>query len=203
MQIKRYAMDLLIDWIENPYHCTLLSGINAAAEELDINILVFVGGTPHSKLPAELWRTIIYDFVGKNNVDGLIIAAGSVGRCSTIQELGTFCIKYLSLPIVTIAQNVADFPVIRTDGKQGLKDLVFHLIDEHNKKNIAFISGPESNQDSRENRGTGLGLHLIYNIVKQRLGGTITIKSEYGNGVCFTITIPLNINKIENGNHYE
>jgi len=38
--------------------------------------------------------------------------------------------------------------------------------------------------------GTGLGLHIVYNLVTQKLGGTITCESAEGEGVCFTITVP-------------
>jgi len=43
----------------------------------------------------------------------------------------------------------------------------------------------------RGSGGTGLGLNIVYNIVKQKLGGTIHCESEPGKGTCFTITIPL------------
>lgn len=38
--------------------------------------------------------------------------------------------------------------------------------------------------------GTGLGLHLVYNIVTQKLGGEIKCFSEPGKGVSFVITFP-------------
>ncbi|MBN2443022.1 MAG: substrate-binding domain-containing protein [Spirochaetales bacterium] len=43
----------------------------------------------------------------------------------------------------------------------------------------------------RNKGGTGLGLHLVYNIVTQTLKGTITCISRSGEGVLFKITIPL------------
>lgn len=38
--------------------------------------------------------------------------------------------------------------------------------------------------------GSGLGLHIVYNIVRQKLGGTIDVKSIEGQGTTFTITMP-------------
>ena len=38
--------------------------------------------------------------------------------------------------------------------------------------------------------GTGLGMHIVYNIVTQRLKGTITCQSSPDNGVTFLITLP-------------
>ena len=42
----------------------------------------------------------------------------------------------------------------------------------------------------RSEGGTGLGLNIVYNIVNQRLGGTIKVVSEAGIGTCFTVRIP-------------
>jgi hypothetical protein len=37
---------------------------------------------------------------------------------------------------------------------------------------------------------TGLGLHIVYNIVTQKFGGHISLKSQPGHGTAFTILIP-------------
>jgi signal transduction histidine kinase len=42
----------------------------------------------------------------------------------------------------------------------------------------------------RGSGGTGLGLHIVYNIVTQRLGGTITLNSAEGRGAAFILRIP-------------
>ncbi|MFT2109963.1 sensor histidine kinase [Marinomonas sp. 2405UD68-3] len=38
---------------------------------------------------------------------------------------------------------------------------------------------------------TGLGLHIVFNIVTQTLGGTINTASKVGEGTCFTLDIPM------------
>jgi signal transduction histidine kinase len=40
--------------------------------------------------------------------------------------------------------------------------------------------------------GSGLGLHLVYNLVTQALGGTIVLNSELGKGVTVEINFPIN-----------
>ncbi len=42
----------------------------------------------------------------------------------------------------------------------------------------------------RGSGGSGLGLHIVYNIVTQRLGGTITVESTVGTGTRFVLLFP-------------
>ena len=43
---------------------------------------------------------------------------------------------------------------------------------------------------SEKHQGTGLGLNIVYNLVKQKLKGTVFCESEPGRGVLFLIEIP-------------
>jgi signal transduction histidine kinase len=58
-----------------------------------------------------------------------------------------------------------------------------------NKKDLPHIFEPFYTSD--QHRGTGLGLNIIYNLVKQKLHGTITCVSEQGKGVLFKIEVPV------------
>ncbi|QUI64631.1 HAMP domain-containing histidine kinase [Pseudoalteromonas sp. A22] len=42
--------------------------------------------------------------------------------------------------------------------------------------------------------GSGLGMHLVYNLVTQALGGSITLDEEFSQGAKFIITLPLSGN---------
>lgn len=44
---------------------------------------------------------------------------------------------------------------------------------------------------ARSSRGTGLGLYIVYNLVTQKLGGSIECWSELGQGTKFIIKVPL------------
>ncbi len=46
---------------------------------------------------------------------------------------------------------------------------------------------------ARERGGSGLGLHIIYNLVTQNLKGSIFCKSEVDVGTRFTLTLPINL----------
>ncbi len=44
---------------------------------------------------------------------------------------------------------------------------------------------------SDQSKGTGLGLHIVYNLVTQKLKGTIKCDSELGKGTIMTINLPI------------
>lgn len=61
--------------------------------------------------------------------------------------------------------------------------------DGISKKDLPHIFEPFYTSD--QHRGTGLGLNIIYNLVRQKLHGTITCESEPGKGVLFQIEVPV------------
>ncbi|RVU38373.1 PAS domain-containing sensor histidine kinase [Hwanghaeella grinnelliae] len=50
---------------------------------------------------------------------------------------------------------------------------------------------------NRSAGGSGLGLHIVYNLVTQKLGGTVTCDSAPGEGVTITFHIPLQLGHSE------
>jgi signal transduction histidine kinase/ligand-binding sensor domain-containing protein len=57
------------------------------------------------------------------------------------------------------------------------------------KKDLPHIFEPFYTSD--QHRGTGLGLNIVHNLVKQKLHGSITCESEPGKGVVFMIKLPV------------
>jgi signal transduction histidine kinase len=48
----------------------------------------------------------------------------------------------------------------------------------------------------RSQGGSGLGMHIVYNLVTQTLGGKIECQSSPGQGVCFTVFVPKNSQRL-------
>ncbi|MBX3011372.1 MAG: PAS domain-containing protein [Caldilineaceae bacterium] len=51
--------------------------------------------------------------------------------------------------------------------------------------------------------GSGLGLHIVYNLVTQKLDGTIHVQSQVGAGTTFTLTLPLSSGTEDSGQRIE
>lgn len=79
------------------------------------------------------------------------------------------------------------------DLKQEAGRLIFEYADDGRgipKKDLSKIFDPFFTT-KRGQGGSGLGLHIIYNLVTQKLNGTIRCESEVGVGTRFTIEIPV------------
>jgi len=59
------------------------------------------------------------------------------------------------------------------------------------KENLSKIFDPFFTTDKQE--GSGLGLHIVYNLVSQKLEGVISCESNVGDGALFNIKIPINV----------
>lgn len=77
-------------------------------------------------------------------------------------------------------RNNDDMTLSLRDGGKGIS-----------KENLKKIFDPFFTTN-RKGGGTGLGLHIVANIVSQNLKGKIVCESEVGRGTTFTITLPMN-----------
>lgn len=81
--------------------------------------------------------------------------------------------------LIDIKQEDSEITLTYSDNGKGIEE-----------KNLKKIFDPFFTT-RRSKGGTGLGLHLIFNIITQTLGGTIKCKSKPGVGTRFIIQIPV------------
>jgi DNA-binding LacI/PurR family transcriptional regulator/serine phosphatase RsbU (regulator of sigma subunit) len=138
---------LLVDWLKDGYQSTVFAGVADAARERDVNLLCFAGGTLGTPQGFSNNRNLIYEFVGPHSVDGLVLLSGTLGSYIGPSLLAAYCERFGPLPMVSIAAQVGGMPTVIAD-TDGMRDAIRHLIDAHGYRQIAFIRGPEDNQDA-------------------------------------------------------
>jgi len=108
------------------------------------NILCYAGGTLENSPfnHYEKMRNEIYSFVSKDRLDGIIIS-GAISSHTTKKVFVNFCEQLRPIPMITTIIQVPNAPVVQIDDTEGIRDLITHLIQNHNYKRIAFICGPE------------------------------------------------------------
>jgi DNA-binding LacI/PurR family transcriptional regulator len=90
--------------------------------------------------------SILYHLFQPSLYGGVISWASSEMTPETISYYN----KFGTTPLISISFQIPGHPVIVTDCKIGMIELVDHFVTIHHKKNIAFIRGPESHVYAKE-----------------------------------------------------
>jgi DNA-binding LacI/PurR family transcriptional regulator len=144
------TIGLLVDWLHTQYQLDILNGASDFAKDKKVNLLCFEGGCIDSSREYETQRTILFDLVGPENVDGLIIMSASIGHFTTYEMIREFCAHFNPIPVVSIAMEFDGIPSVLTDNTSGFRDLLDHLIEIHGFTKFAYIGGPNDNRDAEE-----------------------------------------------------
>ncbi len=143
---SRPTIGLLSGIGRSPYYNDLWAGFVGAASELDVNLICYVSGFINAPNRFDVRDDILYDLVTDERVDGLIIS-GTLGNLLTGDEFKDFINRYRPLPMVGVAQPPG-IPGVVVDNEKGMRDIVTHFIEVHGYRRIAFIRGPEDNEEA-------------------------------------------------------
>ncbi len=152
---KRLTIGLMVHHLDNDYSKVLLKGAVAAAAEMDVNLVIMPGRSLNCQLDDrkytayEYQYNTIYSYASRENLDALVISAGTIGQFISKDDFKKFLDGFDGLPIIAMENTVSGYPCIRLSGS-GIKGMVAHLVKEHGKKHIAFVSGPKGNADADE-----------------------------------------------------
>lgn len=146
----RPTLGFQINNLQARYSFLLWPGVADAARDNDVNLLIFSGETVDSPYGYEYQHNVIYDLIKPDNIDALVMASGTLFNYIDDDKVNSYYERYSPLPIVNISLKVPGVPGVLVDNQSGMRDAVTHLIEKHGYKKIAFIQGPEGNQEARE-----------------------------------------------------
>jgi DNA-binding LacI/PurR family transcriptional regulator len=118
----------------------LLRGIEAEAHQAGYDLLI------HTTLSQPKGQMSLRRPLAEHNTDGLLVFTNSLDS----QELRR--LHALGFPVVLMHQSRPEgleIPEVTVENKNGARRLVEHLILVHGRRHIAYLRGPQGNQDSR------------------------------------------------------
>jgi DNA-binding LacI/PurR family transcriptional regulator/signal transduction histidine kinase len=139
--------------VDDLYELQWLGAADAAAAH-GADIVTFVGAELASTDGYRSQANAIYDLVGPERLDGLIVWTTAIERFVGSRVMDEFCRRFDSLPIVSVERVLPGSPSVLMDERQGMDDAVSHLIEVHGCERIAFIRGP-ANHKGAEHRYEG------------------------------------------------
>ena len=132
------TIGLVLDEIGRDFFSPLLRGIEAEARGAGFDLLIQTTHAPHAS-HASLRG------LGRHNTDGLIVFIDSLSH----SELAR--LHQDGFPLVLMHQTppaALAIPVVTIENKSGAQKIIDHLIEVHGCRRIAFLQGPEGNEDS-------------------------------------------------------
>lgn len=147
---NKLNIGVLINQIEGRYQSLLLKGLSESANNNNMRFLYFVGKSINDPNKNETLYNSIYNLAKSDKLDGLIAMTGSIGNYITKEDNSDFFSKFTTKPMVTIGSLMKGIPGIITDNVNGEYNLTCHLIKDHGFRNIAYITGPETNIESQD-----------------------------------------------------
>jgi len=121
------------------YQITLWRGIKAASQKYDVNAICFLGREIYSTVEYRRQANIIYDLINQNSVDGLILLTGTISHFVDQEGLEDYLKRFSPLPMVSIAEELSNFPSILLDNHKGIHEMVGHLVEAHQYKQIGYV----------------------------------------------------------------
>ena len=109
----------------------------------DVNLICFPGGGLRAAGGFEAQRNAIYDLANPGSADGLISWSSTLGATLEPSVVADFHNRFRPLPLVSLAQLLADVPTVLMDSYNGMRSIITHLIEVHGYRRLAFIRGPE------------------------------------------------------------
>ena len=145
------VLGFLTESLNSLYQSNIWNGASDAATRLGYSILCFAGGSlsQSSWNEYEPQRNIIYNHIDKKYLKGIIIA-GSLGNFISGSEFRRFYNQFTEIPLVCLGPEIPSVPTVIVDNTRGMRELISHLVEHHHCTRIAFVRGPEGNQEAEE-----------------------------------------------------
>ncbi|GAB2575920.1 substrate-binding domain-containing protein [Streptomyces capparidis] len=139
---RRLTLGLVTANIHLGVGATLWSGVLAAAERNDVNVVCFPGGP--------LWpdgepRGALYDLIGPERLDGVICWTSTLGLPAAGERAGQLVARLRDLPVVSLNRALEGHETLLLDSRSGMREAVGHLVREHGRRRLACVRGPLSN----------------------------------------------------------
>lgn len=125
-----------------------LEGIMRRAAEDNIDVYIFLDYTSYDKSEEELIGELnILNLPDLSRFDGVLLLGNTLNNAGENEILRKRILE-AKVPAVCLEYELEGINCIRTENKNGMKELVEHMITVHDVKDVFWISGPEDNEDS-------------------------------------------------------
>ena len=164
MGSKKRCIGVFTASLDDAYQSMVWHAISQRAQEKGFGSISFLGSRLGSPIASEASSNLAYHLANKHNIDGLVIITSALETFLTTVDLKAFFAPFSDIPRVSIGMRIPGMSDVIVDGSQALTKILQHLIEEHNLRRFALISGPASHDEANSRLETFYSVLEKYNI---------------------------------------
>ncbi len=156
MNRSRKNIGLLVGNIMDAFSNLICQGVMKAAEEQDVNLIIFPGNyldfnrNEDVGLSFEYQPNTLFSYANAEGIDMILACISSVGCLATEEHKRELIDSVQGIPMLTIASKERGCASITYDNRKGFKEGIEYIICEKKKRKLAMLSGPVGNSDFME-----------------------------------------------------
>jgi DNA-binding LacI/PurR family transcriptional regulator/serine phosphatase RsbU (regulator of sigma subunit) len=126
------------------YQNEIVLGAHDECQEHGVDLYCFAGGLLDTDDP----RNIVYGLCGPEDLDAVILVTGTMASEDS-PEIERLLQRFAGLPLCTIGSARQGIASLGVDNVSGVRELTRHLIERHQRRRIAFVTGPNHESERR------------------------------------------------------
>lgn len=127
-----------------------VEGIKKYAKIKDFDTHFYVGFAAYSETDEiNAGESNIYNLPDLDNYDGLIVFSGLLNNPEFAQK-ACLSAKEKGVPVVSVGMQIEGIPYVGVNNRDGMRELVEHLVTEHGVKDPVYIGGSRGHIDTIE-----------------------------------------------------
>jgi DNA-binding LacI/PurR family transcriptional regulator/two-component sensor histidine kinase len=148
MDRARPVIGVMLDNVDDGYQRAIWAGLERAGQDADVDILNFLGGHLDPDDPAFRHRNGIFELIGPELLDGLVVASTVMASHIGNARLDEYCRRFRPLPMVGLGVELRSMPSLVCEGREALRALLEHLVGRHGRRRFAYVAGSANNNDT-------------------------------------------------------
>lgn len=147
---EHYHIAVIMAGVDEEYQNTVLNGVISCAEQHQVNISVFTafGGVITSS-KYDIGEYNIYNLINFRHFDAAVLMTNTICDPDEKQKIIN-AVKAAGIPAVFLdCDDEQDFYNIRIDNTLAMREIIQHVINEHEATVLNYISGPLSNPEAQ------------------------------------------------------
>lgn len=144
---KGLRVALLAAYLDNEYEWAICHGVRNAVEQRGGSVVYVAGASLSDPNPGHQARASLFDLIDSTNADAIVSVSNVIGHLIGEQGVGAW-LRRFGLPATSIGIASA-VPSVSIDDSTGVVQLIEHLVLQHQRKKIAFITGTPTNPEAQ------------------------------------------------------